>query len=90
MKKIFLILLSVFLVSCSTVHQQYRTALNKYGKFNHEQDYLQSDNYIAQRISVPNELNATRFEDKFTVPLTSSNSQGSVPSDLPPVQSSKG
>lgn len=90
MKKIFLIMISVFIVSCTTVHQHYRTAVNKYGKFNHEQDYLESEKYTAERVSVPSELSDTRFEDKFTVPLRSTKSNGSVPSEVPPVQSTKG
>lgn len=90
MKKVFLVVVSIFLVSCTTVNEKYRMAVNKYGKFNHDQDYLQSENYTVQRVSVPSELNDSRFEDKFSVPLSSVNSSGSVPSEAPPVQSTKG
>ncbi len=89
MKKVIIIMLSLLIVGCTTVHEKYRSAVNKYGKLDHDRDYLHTENYVAERVTVPNGLSDTRFEDKFTVPLSASSSTGNIPSETPPVVSDK-
>ena len=85
MKKLFLLFISIFLVSCTTVKNQYHTVHNQYKKMDHERDYLHPENYVAERVHIPKGLSDKELKDMYSVPTIASKSSEKIPSLKPPV-----
>lgn len=88
MKKLILLCCSIFLVSCTTVKNQYHTVQNRYKKMDHDRDYLHPENYMAERVHVPKGLSDDALKDMYKVPTIASKSSQTVPSIKPPTTES--
>lgn len=84
MKRVIFLTLAFCLVGCTTVKNQYNTAANTYKKMDHDRDYLHPENFVAERVHIPEGLSDKSFEDFYSVPTVASKSSNTVPSVKPP------
>lgn len=87
MKRVLVLTLAFCLVGCSTVKNQYHTAASTYKRMDHDRDYLHPENFVAERVHVPDGLSDKSFEDFYSVPTVASKSTDTVPSVNPPEDS---